>query len=135
MKNCCTIYVKETLSDGPSFCIEPSASPLNIRGHHSSSTSIVVQWNEVPQEHRNGEIQGYRVLYSDPHGIEQKKTVHISTRKTSLTDLKNSTVYTIKVLAFTSVGDGPPSSGISVTTAADCKCYGRHYAINFFTCR
>ena len=121
VKNCCTVYVKETSSDGPCFCTEPSASPLNIRGHPSISASIVVQWNEVPQEHRNGEIQGYRVLYSDADGLETKKTVDAPTRETLLIGLKKSTTYTIKVLAFTSVGDGPASSGISVTTAEDSK--------------
>ena len=113
--------VQETLSDGPCFCIEPSAPPSNIRGHHSSSTSIVVQWNEVPQEQRNGEIQGYRVLYNDADGPEQEKEVDALTKQTSLTDLKKATVYTIKVLAFTSVGDGPASFEISVTTAEDGK--------------
>ena len=121
VKKCCTIYVKETSSDGPCFCTEPSASPLNIRGHPSSSASIVVQWNEVPQEHRNGEIQGYRVLYSYPNGPEQKETVDTSARQTSLTDLKKATLYTIKVLAFTSVGDGPASPEISETTAEESK--------------
>ena len=121
VKNCCTVYVKETSSDGPCFCTEPSASPLNIRGHPSISASIVVQWNEVPQEHRNGEIQGYRVLFSYPNGPEQVETVDALTRETSLIDLRKATVYTIKVLAFTSVGDGPARSGISVTTAEDSK--------------
>ena len=41
VKNCCTIYVKETLSDGPCFCIEPSASPSNIRGEDSSCTVVL----------------------------------------------------------------------------------------------
>ena len=109
------------LPDGSFFCTEPSAHPSNIRGYPSSATSIVVEWNEVPQEHRNGEIQGYRVLYSDSHGLEQDKTVHTSTRQTSVTDLKKSTVYTIKVLAFTSAGDGPESPAIHVSTAEDSK--------------
>ena len=113
----------ETLSDGLCFfCTEPSAPPSSITGDHSSSTSIVVQWNEVPQEHRNGEIQGYRVLYSDADGLEKKKTVDVPTRETSLIGLNKSTTYTIKVLAFTSVGDGPASSGISVTTPEGGKC-------------
>ena len=83
-----------------------------------------MQWEEVPQEHRNGEIQGYRVLYSDPNGPEQVETVHVPTKEISLTDLKMPTAYIIKVLAFTSVGDGPASSGISVTTAEDSKWGG-----------
>ena len=126
----------KTLSDGLCFfCTEPSAPPSDITGDHISSTSIVVQWNEVPQEHRNGEIQGYRVLYSDADGREKKKTVDAPTRETSLIGLNKSTMYTIKVLAFTSAGDGPASSGISVTTAEDSKCSGRCYVGTLFTCR
>ena len=84
-----------------------------------------MQWDEVPREDRNGEIQGYKVLYSDAAEPEKTKTVNAPTRKTSLTDLKKATVYTIKVLAFTKTGDGPVSSGNSVTTAEDSKCQGR----------
>ena len=94
----------------------------------------MVEWNEVPQEHRNGEIQGYRVLYSDADGLEKKKTVDAPTRETSLIGLNKSTTYTIKVLAFTSVGDGPASSGTSVTIAEDSKYYERCYVRNVFTC-
>ena len=81
----------------------------------------MVEWSEVPEEQRNGEIQGYRVLYNDSNGPEQEKTVNAPNRQTSLTDLKKSAVYTIKVLAFTSVGDGPASPEISVTTDEDSK--------------
>ena len=123
------------LPDVPIFCVEPSAPPSNIRVSISSSTRIVVEWNEVPQEHRNREIQGYRVLYSGADGPNKKNKVDAPTSETTLIGLKKSTLYTIKVLAFTDFGDGPPSSGISVTTAADSKCYGRRYARNVFTCR
>ena len=109
------------LPDGYIFCTVPSAHPSNIRGDDSSSTSIVVEWNEVPQEHRNGEIQGYKVLYSNAGGLEKKKTVDATTRQTSLIYLKKSTVYTIKVLAFTKTGDGPESPAIHVITAEDSK--------------
>ena len=81
-----------------------------------------MQWDEVQQEQRNGEILGYRVLYSVDAEPEKTKTVNAPTRKTSLTDLRKATVYTIKVLAFTGTGDGPASSGNSVTTDEDSKC-------------
>ena len=81
----------------------------------------MVEWNEVPQEHRNGEIQGYRVLYSDADGVEMKKTVDGPTRKTSLIGVNKSSTYTIKMLAFTSVGDGPESPAIRVSTAENSK--------------
>ena len=112
----------ETFYDGSCSSIEPSAPPSNIRSHPNSSTSVQVEWDEVPQEHTNGKIQGYRVLYKDQDGPEQIKTVHASARQTSLTDLKKATLYTIKVLPFTSVGDGPASSAIRVTTSEDSKC-------------
>ena len=107
----------------PCFCIAPSTSPSNIRSHSSSSTSVLVEWDEVPQEHRNGNIQGYRVLYKDSSGPEETKTVDTSTRQTSLADLKKATVYTIKLLAFTNVGNGPASSAISVTTSGKCNIF------------
>ena len=120
------------LPDVPIFSVEPSAPPSVCI---SSSTRIVVDWNVLPLELMNRYIQGFRVLNSDPHGPINKETVDAPTSETTLIGLKKSTVYTIKVLAFTSVGDGPASSGISVTTAQDSKCYGRRYATNFFTCR
>ena len=93
-----------------------------------------MEWDEVPQEHRNGEIQGYKVLCHDADGPHLEKTVDASTRGTSLTSLKKSTVYTIKLLAFTRVGDGPASSALSVTTAEDSKYYEKCYVRNVFTC-
>ena len=94
-----------------------------------------MKWDEVPQEHRNGKIQGYKVLYSDPNGPKQKKSVNNSARQTSLTDLKKATLYIIKVLAFTSVGNGPASSGISVATSEDSKCIWRFYVKISLACR
>ena len=81
-----------------------------------------MDWDEVPEEQRNGEIQGYRVLYKDPNGAEKKIEVDALTKQTSLTGLKKSTVYNIKVLAFNSVGDGPATPPISVTICEDGKC-------------
>ena len=81
-----------------------------------------MEWDEVPQEHRNGNIQGYKVLCSAPDEPELTKTVDTSTRQASLTGLRKATRYTIKVLAFNSVGDGPESSGITVATSEDSKC-------------
>ena len=89
----------------------------------------MVQWNEVPQEHRNGEIQGYRVLYSDAYGLEKKKTVDAPTRQTSLIGVNKSSTYTIKESDFTSVGDGPESPAMCVSTAENGKWEYRYYAL------
>ena len=112
------------------FCIEPSAPPSKLRSHPSSSTSVLVEWDELPQEHSNGNIQGYKVLCSASDEPELTKTVDTSTRQVSMTSLRKATVYTIKVLAFTSIGDGPASAAISVATAEDGRCMGRFYLAN-----
>ena len=93
---------------------------------------MLVDWDEVPEEQRNGEIQGYRVLYKDSNGAEKKIKVDALTKQTSLTGLKKSTVYNIKVLAFNSVGDGPATPSISVTTSEDSKCKRGFYIKTHF---
>ena len=77
-----------------------------------------MQWDEVPKEKRNGEIQGYKVLCSDA-GEPKPIPVDASKKETLLTDLRWSTVYTIEVLAFTGAGDGQVSSGVSVPAGED----------------
>lgn len=34
---------------------------MNIEANATSSTTVVVRWGEVPREHCNGQIEGYKV--------------------------------------------------------------------------
>ena len=43
--------------------IEPDGAPQNVNGHNSSSTSILVTWDEVPVEQQNGIIKSYTITY------------------------------------------------------------------------
>ena len=104
------------------YSLEPCAPPANVKGDNSSSTSILVQWDEVPENDKNGIIKGYNITYKDWRtGVEKTQTIDAPTRQVDLTGLNEFTKYNISVLAFTVKGDGPLSSTITVTTDEDSK--------------
>ncbi|XP_058279999.1 receptor-type tyrosine-protein phosphatase delta isoform X10 [Hirundo rustica] len=95
----------------------PSSAPRNVQARMLSSTTILVQWEE-PEE-PNGQIQGYRVYYTmDPtqHVNNWMKHNVADSHITTIGNLVPQKTYSVKVLAFTSVGDGPLSSDIQVIT-------------------
>lgn len=110
----------------------PSTGPLNVEANTTSSTTIVVRWGEVPREHRNGQIEGYKVFYGAANrGTVLHKTIgNNNTFTTTLTELKKFVVYHIQVLAFTRLGDGSLSTPpIRVQTFEDTP---GSYNINVF---
>ncbi|KAM4641072.1 receptor-type tyrosine-protein phosphatase F isoform 3-T4 [Discoglossus pictus] len=95
----------------------PSSPPLKFQARMLSSSTMLLQW-DAPEE-ANGQIRGYRVYYTtDPHlpfSMWQKHNV-VDSHLTTIGGLTTGTTYSIRVLAFTSVGDGPPSDIIQVKT-------------------
>ncbi|XP_017269861.1 receptor-type tyrosine-protein phosphatase S isoform X21 [Kryptolebias marmoratus] len=93
----------------------PSTAPRQVRGHMMSATTAVIQWDE-PEE-PNGQIMGYRVYYTmDPTqhvNLWEKQIVRGSNFVTIQGLIPNKTYY-IKVLAYTSVGDGPLSADLQI---------------------
>ncbi|XP_072556107.1 receptor-type tyrosine-protein phosphatase S isoform X3 [Paramormyrops kingsleyae] len=93
----------------------PASPPRNIQARIISQNTMMVEWEE-PEE-PNGHIKGYRVYYtmdpSQPMNQWQIHNVQVS-RMTTIQSLTPSETYTIRVLAFTSVGDGPFSDPIHV---------------------
>ncbi|XP_075787706.1 receptor-type tyrosine-protein phosphatase delta isoform X4 [Pelodiscus sinensis] len=95
----------------------PSSAPRSVQARMLSSTTILVQWEE-PEE-PNGQIQGYRVYYTmDPtqHVNNWMKHNVADSHITTIGNLVPQKTYSVKVLAFTSVGDGPLSTDIQVIT-------------------
>ncbi|XP_010629297.1 receptor-type tyrosine-protein phosphatase delta isoform X10 [Fukomys damarensis] len=95
----------------------PSSAPRDVQARMLSSTTILVQWKE-PEE-PNGQIQGYRVYYTmDPtqHVNSWLKHNVADSQITTIGNLVPQRTYSVKVLAFTSIGDGPLSSDIQVIT-------------------
>ncbi|XP_055523090.1 protein sidekick isoform X5 [Wyeomyia smithii] len=86
----------------------PSFGPLAVEANATSSTTVVVKWGEVPKEHRNGQIEGYKVFYGSAGRTQilHKTIPNNSTYTTTLTELKKFVQYDVQVLAYTRLGDG-----------------------------
>ncbi|XP_054982010.1 receptor-type tyrosine-protein phosphatase S isoform X12 [Sorex araneus] len=95
----------------------PASAPRNVQARMLSAATMIVQWEEPVEP--NGLIRGYRVYYTmepeHPVGNWQKHNVDDSLLTTVGSLLEDET-YTVRVLAFTSVGDGPLSEPIQVKT-------------------
>uniref|UniRef100_A0A8C6PJ56 Receptor-type tyrosine-protein phosphatase F n=1 Tax=Nothobranchius furzeri TaxID=105023 RepID=A0A8C6PJ56_NOTFU len=95
----------------------PSSAPLHVQARLLSSSNILVQWE--PPEEPNGQIQGYRIYYSSEPS-EQSSTWKIhntdESRFTTISGLTPGLTYSLKMLGFTAVGDGPLSDVLQIKT-------------------
>ena len=102
--------------------VVPNSPPVNVQGHNMSSKSILVQWDSVPAENRNGIIISYTVTYKElPGGSTNSQKVYAATTQATLTGLKKYTNYSIDVLASTLRGNGNSSEPIIVITGEDSR--------------
>ena len=102
--------------------VEPDGAPHNVRGQNSSSTSILVMWDEVAADKQNGIITGYTITYqSQTESDNGRVLVNGSVLHTELTNLKENVNYNITVFASTVKGDGPATVPIVVRTDQDSK--------------
>ena len=109
------------------FVIEPNAPPSDVTGHNTSSKSIFVDWDDVPQPDQNGIILQYIVTYTElPNGSPQSQVVNAPTTQATLTGLNEYTNYSITVFALTSKGGGNASEAIIVITDEDSKSLVLH---------
>ncbi|XP_023267342.1 receptor-type tyrosine-protein phosphatase S-like isoform X9 [Seriola lalandi dorsalis] len=93
----------------------PASPPRNVQAHIISQNTVMVRWEE-PEE-PNGQVKGYRVYYTmDPSRPMNEWQIHNVQDSviTTIQSLVTSETYTIQVLAFTSVGDGPFSDPVHV---------------------
>ncbi|KAG7272522.1 hypothetical protein CRUP_006811 [Coryphaenoides rupestris] len=96
----------------------PSSAPLHVQARMLSPSAVRVQWE--PPDEPNGQIRGYRVYYSAgpdaPLGAWHTHDTGGDGEMTSIEGLTKDTTYGLRVLAFTSVGDGPLSEVLLVKT-------------------
>ncbi|XP_069548534.1 receptor-type tyrosine-protein phosphatase F isoform X12 [Brachyistius frenatus] len=95
----------------------PSSPPLHVQARMLSASTMLVQWG--PPEEPNGQIRGYRVYYSSDMTAPLSAWQKHNTDDSSLTTISGLTpdiTYSLRVLGFTSVGDGPPSDILQVKT-------------------
>ncbi|KAH8387797.1 hypothetical protein KR093_009477, partial [Drosophila rubida] len=93
----------------------PSYGPLDVQANATSSTTVVVRWGDVPRQHRNGQIDGFKVFYAATDRPSTTPVLHKtipnnSSFTTTLTELKKFVVYHVQVLAYTRLGDGALST-------------------------
>lgn len=86
-------------------------------GHKSSSTSIFVQWDDVPAAYQNGIILTYTITYQSlTTNHNGSVTVNYPELQKNVTHLREYINYSISVYASTEKGDGPASNPIFVIT-------------------
>ena len=82
-----------------------------------NSTSVLVGWERVPKEYRNGIITKYTIYYKDELKKAEGTRVVIPPNKTVIINgLRQKAEYLFWILAATSKGSGPPSNTIRATT-------------------
>ncbi|XP_016077681.1 PREDICTED: receptor-type tyrosine-protein phosphatase F isoform X3 [Miniopterus natalensis] len=95
----------------------PSSPPRRVQARMLSASTMLVQWE--PPEEPNGLVRGYRVYYT-PDSRRPLSSWHKHNTDagllTTVGSLLPGITYSLRVLAFTAVGDGPPSSTIQVKT-------------------
>ncbi|XP_070769534.1 protein sidekick-1 isoform X1 [Enoplosus armatus] len=100
----------------------PSGSPVNVTAEAVSSTRILLRWSALPLVQKNGVILGYKVLYN-VKDLEGPSGVQVAEGEGSVSlllgVLQKYTVYVLQVLAYTRMGDGPPSNPILLRTKED----------------
>ncbi|PSN41375.1 Down syndrome cell adhesion molecule-like protein 1 [Blattella germanica] len=103
--------------------LEGDMPPQDLRCSAVSPQSVRVRWAPPPPEHRNGIIEGYKVLYKhiNPRSggapdVEVKKTTNLETNLHGLAKFAN---YSVRVLAFTTAGEGVRSNPVHCTTEED----------------
>uniref|UniRef100_A0A8C8RVJ0 Sidekick cell adhesion molecule 2 n=1 Tax=Pelusios castaneus TaxID=367368 RepID=A0A8C8RVJ0_9SAUR len=91
----------------------PSSGPTNVSALATTSSSMLVRWNEIPEADRNGHILGYKVMYKEKDSDAQAQFWLVegnASRSAQLAGLGKYVLHEIRVLAFTRIGDGVPSS-------------------------
>ena len=88
---------------------------------NTSSSSIIVSWDDVPIEHQNGIITGYKVYLRKDGNSGQWATEDTSSKQWSKSGLELWIFYDIKISAKTSIGEGSVSAVVKVRTDEDSR--------------
>ena len=88
------------------FLIVPSAAPGNLKVTSTSSLSLDVSWDAIPEKQQQGKLLGYYVYYKiQGSAVEQNKTVGPAQLTYKLTGLEFKR-YVVRVAGYTAVGVG-----------------------------
>ncbi|XP_046394996.1 Down syndrome cell adhesion molecule-like protein Dscam2 isoform X2 [Ischnura elegans] len=101
----------------------PSMPPQDVRCAALTPQSLQVSWQPPPSSHAHGIIRGYKLTYEPADDVsmsdetwETKKTTALTTVLSGLRRFAN---YSLRVAAFTGVGDGVAALPIHCRTDED----------------
>ena len=99
------------------FLLAPTAPPRDFFVIALNRTAIEAEWDHPPADDRGGIILGYKLFIQSTNGGAEW-TINITDNSTVFIvgGLQPDTAYTLSVLAYTSVGDGPWSIRLTVST-------------------
>lgn len=96
---------------------EPGSAPRNVVARPLGFNAVVVQWD--PPKEPNGQVTGYKLFYTSQPSLPPQawNVIQLDNGKlTTISGLTTHTIYTIRVQAFTSRGQGPLSAPVQVKT-------------------
>ena len=95
-------------------------------------TNIIIEWDEVDCEERNGVITGYSVRYGLSSDITRQNysTNDTESRMSTIVELMIRTNYSFEVAAINGDGIGVYSSAVTGTTAVPTGNYTPNYYKN-----
>ena len=99
------------------FSLAPTAPPRDFFVTALNRTAIEAEWDLPPADDRGGIILGYKLFIQSTNGGAEW-TINITDNSTVFIvgGLQPDTAYILSVLAYTSVGDGPWSIRLTVST-------------------
>ncbi|XP_045197640.2 receptor-type tyrosine-protein phosphatase delta-like [Mercenaria mercenaria] len=103
--------------------LAPSSALRNVRARPQDMQTIRIDWDEP--EIPNGIIQGYKIFYTTnpdlPVVLWMNQEVAGENKMTTISDLIPNNTYTICVLAYSSMGQGPLSVPVQVMTRQEVR--------------
>ena len=105
------MYVRHFL-----FIAVPTAPPLNVRFTKRSERKLTVSWNKPDTRRWSGIATRYKICHSTQERDLQPTCNETNRLSCEITSLQPSTKYFVTVSAGTSLGFGPKSVEISLTT-------------------
>ena len=86
----------------------PSAPPTNLRAEMVNQSSAHLSWAPPPPQHRNGILKGYQIhVKGNGSAFHSNLTLNATTTNYVLTNLSMNEEYSVRAVAFTTIGLGP----------------------------
>jgi roundabout axon guidance receptor 2 len=86
----------------------PSAPPANLRAEMINKTSAHLAWAPPPPQHRNGVLKGYQIhVKGNGSTFHSNVTLNATTTNFVLANLSLNEEYSVRAVAFTTIGLGP----------------------------